>query len=172
MGVRKSFAWRCSVIAVLLCALNGYYLTNRIVATGGPKPWAKRPSSNRSVQLIGYRLFDLLSLPLSAANLTALWSSHPQPAAADPPPPTPAPPRLPQYHAVTYASHHGSDERFCMALESAARHGVRLTILGWGVPWRGLFQERSLSLSRSSPSLSLSHTHYLFLSRLSLVFFQ
>ena len=58
------------------------------------------------------------------------------------------------FHAVTYASHTGSDERFCMAMESAARHKINLTILGWGVPWRGLFQklEAAMILAESVPS--------------------
>ncbi len=63
-------------------------------------------------------------------------------------------PSSPNFHAVTYASHRGSDERFCMALESAARHKIRLTILGWGIPWRGLFQklEAAMELAENLPS--------------------
>lgn len=43
--------------------------------------------------------------------------------------------------AFTYASHRGSDDRFCRSLESAARHGIHLNILGWMVPWKGLSQK-------------------------------
>ncbi len=41
-----------------------------------------------------------------------------------------------------------------MAMESAARQKIRLTILGWGVPWRGLFQklEAAMKLAESVPS--------------------
>ena len=61
--------------------------------------------------------------------------------------------RPPSFHAVTYASHTGSDDRFCMSMESAARQKIDLTILGWGVPWRGLFQklEAAMSLAESMP---------------------
>ena len=61
--------------------------------------------------------------------------------------------KLSQFHTVTYASHRGSDDRFCMALESAARHKINLIILGWGVPWRGLFQklEAAMNLTASLP---------------------
>lgn len=59
-------------------------------------------------------------------------------------------PKPPEYHAVTYASHRGSDERFCMALESAARHKIPLIILGWGVPWRGLFQKLEAAMNLTS----------------------
>lgn len=44
-------------------------------------------------------------------------------------------------HAVTYASHHGKDDRFCRAVESAIRHHYELVILGWRVPWLGLSQK-------------------------------
>lgn len=44
-------------------------------------------------------------------------------------------------HAVMYASHHGRDDRFCRAVESAARHDFPLVILGWQKPWRGLSQK-------------------------------
>jgi hypothetical protein len=59
----------------------------------------------------------------------------------------------PKYYPVTYASHRGSDERFCMSLESAARHRIPLTILGWGVPWQGLFQklEAAMNLTAALP---------------------
>lgn len=48
---------------------------------------------------------------------------------------------LSSVHAVTYASHGGSDDRFCRAVESAVRHDVKLIILGWGVKWIGLSQK-------------------------------
>jgi hypothetical protein len=44
-------------------------------------------------------------------------------------------------HAVTYASHHGRDDRFCRAVESALQYNYTLTILGWGQPWKGLAQK-------------------------------
>lgn len=47
----------------------------------------------------------------------------------------------PRLHAVTYASHHGRDDRFCRAVESALRYEYPLTILGWQVPWKGLAQK-------------------------------
>lgn len=47
----------------------------------------------------------------------------------------------PRLHAVTYASHHGRDDRFCRSVESAIRHDYDLVILGWGVKWRGLSQK-------------------------------
>lgn len=46
-----------------------------------------------------------------------------------------------QLHTVTYASHHGKDDRFCRAVESAIRHHYDLVILGWKVPWKGLSQK-------------------------------
>jgi hypothetical protein len=46
-----------------------------------------------------------------------------------------------RFHAVTYASHGGRDDRFCRAIESSLRHNVNLIILGWGVPWQGLSQK-------------------------------
>jgi hypothetical protein len=55
-----------------------------------------------------------------------------------------------KYHPVTYASHSGIDDRFCRTMESAARHGIRLTILGWGIPWRGLFQKLEAALNLTS----------------------
>lgn len=56
-------------------------------------------------------------------------------------------------HAVTYASHQGSDDRFCRAVESAVRHDIKLTILGWGVKWEGLSQKllASHSYAKSLP---------------------
>lgn len=145
MGLRKSFTWRCSGIALALCALNGIYLTYNI---GGLKRLSVR-NGNRS--MIERRGFDYLVWPFSTANLTT-WFSSPMLTEK-----TPliviTTPRPKQYHTVTYASHHGSDERFCMALESAARQGMRLTILGWGVPWRGLFQklEAAMEFADSLP---------------------
>lgn len=53
-------------------------------------------------------------------------------------PATPSPAKL---HAVTYASHHGRDDRFCRAVESAVRNQYQLVILGWTVPWKGLAQK-------------------------------
>lgn len=44
-------------------------------------------------------------------------------------------------HAVTYASHHGRDDRFCRSLESAIRHDYNLVVLGWQLPWKGLSQK-------------------------------
>jgi hypothetical protein len=58
-------------------------------------------------------------------------------------------------HAVTYASHQGSDDRFCRAVESAARHDIKLTILGWGVKWVGLSQKL---LASHSYAISLPPT--------------
>lgn len=48
--------------------------------------------------------------------------------------------------ALTYASHHGRDDRFCRALESAVRNGIDLEVLGWGVPWEGLSQKLAAAL--------------------------
>jgi procollagen-lysine,2-oxoglutarate 5-dioxygenase len=48
--------------------------------------------------------------------------------------------------AVTYASHGGSDDRFCRAVESAVRHDIPWEILGWGVRWEGLSQKLQASL--------------------------
>ena len=48
--------------------------------------------------------------------------------------------------AVTYASHGGSDDRFCRSLISAARHSVDLRVLGWQQPWRGLTQKLTAML--------------------------
>jgi hypothetical protein len=50
-------------------------------------------------------------------------------------------PKHPKLHAVTYASHHGRDDRFCRSVESAIRYNYELVILGWQVPWRGLSQK-------------------------------
>lgn len=55
--------------------------------------------------------------------------------------PTPSPVRASKLHAVTYASHHGSDDRFCRSVESAIRNHYDLVILGWKVPWKGLSQK-------------------------------
>jgi hypothetical protein len=56
--------------------------------------------------------------------------------------PTLAPVRpIPKLHTVTYASHHGRDDRFCRAVESAVRNGYDLVILGFKVPWKGLAQK-------------------------------
>lgn len=50
-------------------------------------------------------------------------------------------PEPPKFHAVTYATHGGRDDRFCRSVESAIRHNYDLTILGWGEKWRGLSQK-------------------------------
>jgi hypothetical protein len=42
---------------------------------------------------------------------------------------------------MTYATHGGSDDRFCRAVESAIQHDVPLRILGWGEKWNGLTQK-------------------------------
>jgi hypothetical protein len=44
-------------------------------------------------------------------------------------------------HIAMYASHPGSDDRFCRSIESALAHDVRLQLLGWKIPWRGLSQK-------------------------------
>ena len=56
-------------------------------------------------------------------------------------------------HTVTYASHGGSDDRFCRAVESAIRHDVDIILLGWGVKWTGLSQklEAAHSFAKSLP---------------------
>jgi len=59
-------------------------------------------------------------------------------------------------HAVTYASHGGSDDRFCRALESSIRLGYDLIILGWGIPWLGLSQ-KLLAAQTYAESLPDSH---------------
>ena len=43
--------------------------------------------------------------------------------------------------AAIYASHSGSDDRFCRSIESAIAHKVNLSLLGWNVPWKGLSQK-------------------------------
>lgn len=50
-------------------------------------------------------------------------------------------PKKPKLHAVTYASHHGRDDRFCRSVESAIRHNYELVILGWQLQWKGLSQK-------------------------------
>ena len=41
----------------------------------------------------------------------------------------------------TYASHAGTDNKFCKSLVSAVRMGIDLQVLGWGVEWKGLQQK-------------------------------
>lgn len=48
---------------------------------------------------------------------------------------------LPTLHTVTYATHGGSDDRFCRAVESSIRSEYNLVILGWGLKWLGLSQK-------------------------------
>ena len=62
-------------------------------------------------------------------------------------------PGVPKIHHVVYASHRGSDDRFCRTVESAARHNITLNILGWGVAWGGLYQklEATLQFCESQP---------------------
>ena len=43
--------------------------------------------------------------------------------------------------AAIYASHAGSDDRFCRSLESAIAHNVSISLLGWNIPWKGLSQK-------------------------------
>jgi len=49
--------------------------------------------------------------------------------------------------ALTYASHHGRDERFCRSLESAVRNDLDLHVLGWGLKWEGLSQKLAAALA-------------------------
>jgi hypothetical protein len=65
--------------------------------------------------------------------------------------------KRPKLHAVTYASHHGRDDRFCRSVESAVRHKYELVILGWQVKWRGLSQklEAAYSFAASLPENDL-----------------
>lgn len=44
-------------------------------------------------------------------------------------------------HTVTYASHHGIDDRFCRVIESAIRYQHDILILGWDQSWKGLAQK-------------------------------
>ena len=41
----------------------------------------------------------------------------------------------------TYASHTGTDDKFCKSLLSAVRMGIDLQVLDWGVEWKGLQQK-------------------------------
>eukprot|EP00638_Chattonella_subsalsa_P005338 CAMPEP_0117744694 /NCGR_PEP_ID=MMETSP0947-20121206/6915_1 /TAXON_ID=44440 /ORGANISM="Chattonella subsalsa, Strain CCMP2191" /LENGTH=424 /DNA_ID=CAMNT_0005561699 /DNA_START=17 /DNA_END=1288 /DNA_ORIENTATION=+ len=54
---------------------------------------------------------------------------------------------------MMYATHGGSDDRFCRALESIIRHKIPLHVLGWGLKWHGLSQklEGSLEAVRELP---------------------
>lgn len=49
-------------------------------------------------------------------------------------------------YIVTYATHEGSDDRFCRAVESAIMNQVDLVILGWGQKWIGLSQKLEAAL--------------------------
>ncbi len=51
---------------------------------------------------------------------------------------------------VTYASHHGNDDRFCRAIESAIRYHHSVVVLGWGQPWKGLAQKLVAALDFAS----------------------
>lgn len=53
-------------------------------------------------------------------------------------------------HVVTYATHGGSDDRFCRAVESAIMNNVSLSVLGWEKKWKGLSQKLEAAQSYSS----------------------
>lgn len=63
----------------------------------------------------------------------------------------------PKLHIVTYASHMGSDDRFCRAIESAFRHDINILILGWNVKWEGLSQKlrAAYDFSQSIPDTDI-----------------
>jgi hypothetical protein len=54
----------------------------------------------------------------------------------------------------TYASHAGTDDKFCKSLLSAVRMGIDLQVLGWGMEWKGLQQkfEAVLEILKTLPA--------------------
>lgn len=128
--------------------LRSYSLTKGKVSSTIRKPsadpldeWVLKTEEYFRVKRDFYRklLDNLEKVQLGSPRSSSI--THHQPSKSISPLIFSTPSNESRFHAVTYASHSGKDDRFCRAIESAIRNNVNITILGWSTPWRGLSQK-------------------------------